>query len=359
MRVVQVINSFGHQSGGAERLVQDLHVDLLDAGIDAHLVALEQCDTAGLKNATSLGFSSPYKPGAILALRKYLSQLSPEPDVIHAHLFPTSACVASLKKLGAIKCPIVFTEHSTSNNRRGSTVGNIVDPLIYKQVTKIYCISEGTRENLTDAYPELSEKSEVILNGATLKFDRFTPRSKSAPVKIISVGRLREAKNYPAALDALELLPEGACEYQIVGEGELRADLEAKARDMKTPVHFEGHVSDVAPFLKSADIFLMSSLWEGFGLAAVEGMNAGLPVVASDIAGLREVVGTDGACAILVPPSDPQAIVAALEVLIGDALQRKNMGEAAFQRAKLFDKHLMTEKYIAAYQTVSQKVAHV
>jgi len=76
MRVVQIINSFGHESGGAERLAQDLHVDLLAAGIDAHLVGLESCDTSGLKNATSLGFSNPYKPGAFFALRRYLDQLT-------------------------------------------------------------------------------------------------------------------------------------------------------------------------------------------------------------------------------------------------------------------------------------------
>jgi len=290
VRVVQIINSFGHQSGGAERLVQDLHVDLLAAGIDAHLVALEQCETSGLQNATSLGFSSPYKPGATLALRKYLGQLTPKPDVIHAHLFPTSACVAALKKAGTIRCPIIFTEHSTSNNRRGSTVGNIVDPLIYKTFAKIYCISEGARGNLIEVYPALSDKTEVILNGATLRFDSFEPRLEREPVKVISVGRLRDAKNYPAALEAMELLPEQLCEYQIIGGGELRAELEDKAQDMKTPVRFEGHVEDVGPFLRDADIFLMPSLWEGFGLAAVEGMNAGVPVVASEIPGLREVV---------------------------------------------------------------------
>jgi len=359
VRVVQIINSFGHQSGGAERLAQDLHVDLLVAGVDAHLVALEHCDAEGLKNATSLGFSSPYKPGAILALRRYLGQLSPKPDVIHAHLFPTSACVATLEKMGVITCPIIFTEHSTSNNRRKTVIGNIIDPLIYKRFAKIYCISEGTRESLIETYPSLSNKSEVILNGATLRFNECIQRKGSNPVKVISVGRLREAKNYPAALAAIELLPEGVCEYQIVGGGDLLAELQTKAKHMSTPVHFEGHLADVGPFLRTADIFLMTSLWEGFGLAAVEGMNAGLPIVASDIVGLREVVGTDETCAILVSPSDPKAIAEALMTLIRNPQKRKSMGESSFQRSKFFDKHLMTKLYISAYQKTSQEVRSV
>lgn len=357
MRVVQVINSFGYQSGGAERLAQDLHIDLLAAGVDAHLVALGACDTSGLCNAVSLGCSSPYKPGAVLALRKFLGTMAPKPDVLHAHLFPTSACVAGLKKMGAIRCPVVFTEHSTSNNRRGSIIGNVIDPLIYDQFEKVYCISEGTLENLTSAYPAVSKKAEVILNGAHLKFDKFTKQNPKDHIEIVSVGSLRKAKNYAAALEALELLPENKCTYRIIGDGDLRAELEVQAQAMKTPVHFEGHVTDVSPFLQEADIFLMTSLWEGFGLAAVEGMNAGLPVVASDIAGLREVVGTDGACALLVSPEEPEAIAKALTVLISDPQKRHTMGEAAFQRAALFDKQFMSEKYIAAYRRVTHATA--
>lgn len=359
MRVVQVINSFGYQSGGAERLVQDLHLDLLAAGIDAHLVALQQCDTKGLRNAVSLGFASPYKPGALLALRRFFADMNPKPDVVHAHLFPTSACVAGLKKTGAIRCPVVFTEHSTSNNRRGSVIGSLIDPVIYAPFAKIYCISDGTRDQLLAAYPALSDKTEVILNGAYLKFAQFSKRGNEGPVKIVSVGSLRKAKNYTTALEALDLLPEDVCCYRIVGAGELQDDLERQARALKTPVHFEGHVEEVSPHLQEADIFLMPSLWEGFGLAAVEAMNAGLPVVASDIAGLREVVGLDGRCALLVPPDDPQAIADALMVLINDPQKRQSMGAAAFQRATGFDKGIMSETYIKAYHSVTEEAACV
>lgn len=359
MRVVQIINSYGYVSGGAERLAQDLHLDLCEAGVDAHIVALERCETDGLENAVSLGFASPYKPGAFWALRRYLAEMSRKPDVIHAHLFPTSAYIAVLKKMGVICCPVIFTEHSTSNNRRGGIVGGAIDPQIYKQFQKIFCISDGARESLVSAYPFLLDKTDVILNGATLRFDRPIKRDVKDRVKVVSVGSLRKAKNYPSALDALELLPENTCDYRIIGGGSLRAELEAKAATMRTPVHFEGHVADVGPFLEDADIFLMTSLWEGFGLAAVEGMNASLPVVASDIAGLREVVGTDGTCAILVPPDDPRVIASALFSLIEDLQLRQTMGEAAFKRTARFDRRSMSENYIAAYQSIVGLAAHV
>lgn len=359
MRVVQIINSFGHQSGGAERLAQDLHVDLLAAGVDAHLVALEQCDASQLENAVSLGFSSSYKPGAIFALRKYLGGLMSKPDVIHAHLFPTSVCVASLKKIGAISCPVVFTEHNTSNRRREKAIMKPLDGAVYGAFKKIYCISDGTKTSLVNAYPHLLDKTEVIENGATLHFDRFLSRASGPAIKVLSVGRLSKQKNYPVALDAISRLKDADITYTILGEGSAREALEDQVEvlGLTGQVTFEGHKSDITPFLEDADVFLIPSLWEGFGLAVVEGMNAGLPVVASDVPGLREVVGTDGVCAYLVAPSDPEAIAAALRRL-ADADIRRTMGEAGFERSKRFDRQRMTEAYIAAYRLVAQEAMY-
>lgn len=361
MRVVQIINSFGYQSGGAERLAQDLHLDLLAAGVDAHLVALQDCDVAGLRNAVSLGFSSPYKPGAIVALHRYLAAMTPRPDVVHAHLFPTSACVAGLKKMGAIRCPVVFTEHNTSNQRREKAIFKPIDVAVYHEFKKIYCISDATRTSLIKAYPALSSKTDVIENGATLRFDSVFPREPAPEVRILSVGRLTHQKNYPVALKAISMLNAAPVTYTVLGEGGEREDLEAMAKSLglADKVTFKGHVSDITPFLREADIFLIPSLWEGFGLAAVEGMNAGLPVVASDVSGLRDVVGTDGACALLVPPIEPPAIAEALGTLIGDGQKRHDMGEAAFERSMRFDRYRMTENYIRAYVVTAQEMADV
>ncbi len=359
MRVVQIINAFGHTSGGAERLAQDLHVDLMAAGIDAHLIGLMHCDTSGLRNATSLGLSSPYKPSAIVALRKYLASLAPKPDIVHAHLFPTSACVSGLKRIGVIPCPVVFTEHNTSNRRREKAIFKPLDGAIYSAFEMIYCISAGTKTALVKAYPQLANKTEVIENGATLRFEHFSPRRLSSQVKIVSVGRLSKQKNYAASLRAFSML-DADVEYTILGEGDDRADLEELAGSLgiSDKVSFAGHKPDIMPFLQDADIFLIPSLWEGFGLAAVEGMNAGLPLVASDVPGLREVVGTAGGCGLLVAPSEPEAIAVALEALISDPQKRHEMGKAAFERAKLFDRQTMAATYISAYRSMVPEVAY-
>ena len=81
-------------------------------------------------------------------------------------------------------------------------------------------------------------------------------------------------------------------------------------------------------------------------------MNAGLPVIASNVAGLREVTGRDGSCAIIVEHDDVDAIFAAVEKLINEPATCDEMGRKGFLRAQLFDKSAMTQKYIAAYQSL-------
>ena len=83
-----------------------------------------------------------------------------------------------------------------------------------------------------------------------------------------------------------------------------------KSLGLEGKVRFLGHVDDVRGLLKKADIFLIPSRWEGFGLAAVEAMNAGLPVIASDVAGLREIVGRTPPSGLLVNPEKPGEIAA-------------------------------------------------
>lgn len=360
MRVLQVINAFGHTSGGAERLALDLHVDLLESGIDAHLVGLMDSDTSGLRNTTSLGFENPYKLGVFLALRAFIAGLKPKPDVIHVHLFPASAYVAGLKRIGMTGSSVVFTEHNTSNRRREKALLKPLDGIIYRTFGQIYCISNGTEAALLDAYPYLKDKTLVVENGATLRFNCLLERSSGPTLKILSMGRLVKQKNYAAALNALSMLKGLDIRYKILGDGDDRLILEeqAKSLEISDRVEFAGHKADVTSYLEEADIFLIPSLWEGFGLAAVEGMNAGLPVVASDVSGLREVVGTDSGCALLVQPSNPQSIAAALQELVDDRQKRQVMGKAAFERSKRFDKRQMTEKYISAYRTIVQEIAY-
>ncbi|MEM9341981.1 MAG: glycosyltransferase [Pseudomonadota bacterium] len=359
-RIVQVINSVRQNRGGAERIALCLHEALLAEGRDAHLLALEDSNTDNLRNAISLGFSSPYDLRAAAALARRLRHLKAG-DIVHAHLFPTSAHVTALRSLCGLRARTVFTEHSTFNRRRGKVLGRLVDRRIYARFDRLVAISDGVKEELLTAFPDVRAKIEVIQNGTRLTFDAPPKRNPgSGPVRVVSVGRLTPAKNFPAAIRAFAKVASPSATYEIAGDGSGRSEQEALIQSLGVGdrVRLLGHVEDVPALLESADVFLLPSAWEGFGLAAVEAMNAALPIVASDVPGLRDVVGQDGVVGYLVDPQTPSEITAALNTLISDPDLRRAMGTEGFKRAGRFDQKAFVSKHLRLYDELSRMESH-
>ncbi len=356
IRVLQVINSYGTGRGGAEVLALGLHADLRTSGVRSELLGLEAPSDADIPNATSLGFANPYDPRVIFRLAAAIGRAARRADVIHAHLFPTSAYISLLVRTGLIRKPCLFTEHNTWNRRRDRTLGRAADSRIYRKFDRIVAISEGTRSELVSTYPILAGKVEVIVNGILPRFERPVERTPTPVVEILSIGRLVRQKNYDTALRALARLGDRRIKYTILGAGEEEDALRAFSRKLglENRVFFEGFVADIGPYVGRADIFLMPSRWEGFGLAAVEAMNASLPLVVSNVEGLREVTGGDESCALHVRPDDVDAMAGALAKLIDDPDARRKKGRSGFERSKLFRRDAMVARYADLYRRLAR-----
>lgn len=149
--------------------------------------------------------------------------------------------------------------------------------------------------------------------------------------------RLEPVKGIATLLEAIAILAaqHPSIHLQIAGEGSLRTRLEEQAArlSLSQNVSFLGWRSDMAPLLQSWSIFVQPSLDEGFGVAALEAMASGLPVVAADAGGLRELV-EDGTTGFLVPPRDPAALAAKIRLLAGDPVLRQTMGAAGRRRVE-------------------------
>jgi glycosyltransferase involved in cell wall biosynthesis len=155
---------------------------------------------------------------------------------------------------------------------------------------------------------------------------------------LLSVGRLVPQKGHAYLLDAmpeiLRRVPD--CHAAIVGHAQsaygrlLRARV--AARGLATRVHVVGYRDVGTAALAEADVFVFPSLWEGFGLAVVEAMAAGVPVVCTDTGPLPEVVG-HGECGILVPPRDATALAAAVVRVLESPALAARLGEAGRRRA--------------------------
>jgi len=204
------------------------------------------------------------------------------------------------------------------------------------------------------------EKLRVIGYGADLRaIDRITAFDAAAHrrrygfrpehVVIGSVGRLVEQKDYPTQLRALALAAarEPALHMAIAGDGPLRASLERTAADLGIAdrVRFLGHQEDVAAFLRSVDVFALSSIFEPFGVAILEAQAAGLPVVATAVNEIPDIV-TNGVNGLLVPPCDATGMAECFVSLARERTTRDRLGT----RARVVAQQRTIETVVKAYE---------
>jgi len=201
--------------------------------------------------------------------------------------------------------------------------------LAYRSATKVVANSPAAR-GILEREGIAPASIAVIPNGVDLA--SFAERKPAAAVRrFITVANLRTEKNHETLLAAaarlLHAYPD--LEFQIVGDGPRRRDLEQLARDRGlSRVAFLGHREDVASLLAEADAFVLPSRSEAFPNAVIEAMAAGLPVVASAVGGLLDLI-EDGRTGLLVAPGDPEALAAALQSLIDAPERAAAIGRAA------------------------------
>jgi glycosyltransferase involved in cell wall biosynthesis len=196
----------------------------------------------------------------------------------------------------------------------------------------------------TDRYPAPSDRDAVRRSLGVAPDGRL----------LIVVAKLYAQKGHAVLLEALATARLGPHDAALfVGDGPERPSLERVARDRDLrAVHFLGNRPDVPQLLAASDLFVLPSLWEGLPMALLEGMASGLPVIATDVAGSRQVV-VHGQSGILVSPGDAPALAAAITDLMGDELARARLAAAARMRVEQeFSAARQAERHAAAYQVV-------
>lgn len=310
MKILHIINSLG--SGGAEKLLEsslpkmqqnkDITVEILILTNKNNVFEkkLLKNDIKVLNN--NLNVRNPIN---ILKIIKILKKN--EYDVIHAHLFPTLYWVAIASKfIGNVKTKYIYTEHSTYNKRRKFTLLKSVEKFIYNSFDKIICITEDTKTNLINWLNLSRNDSKIITieNGIDVeKFDKALPFERATLIPSVNeesiflcmVSRFSEQKDHNTLIRSLKFLPNNY-HLLLVGKGKRYQELINLTAELllEDRVHFLGFRDDPEKILKASDLIILSSNWEGFGLAALEGMAAGKPVLVSNIEGLSSVVGEAG-----------------------------------------------------------------
>ena len=175
-------------------------------------------------------------------------------------------------------------------------------------------------------------------------------------ILFVCVAWLRPQKNPVLLLEAFRRGPasDPRAHLLLVGTGSLRSELERQigASGLQERVHLLGTRADVPEILNAADVFVLSSDYEGNPLSVMEAMAAGKPVICTAVGGVPELV-EDRGCGLLVPPRDPKALSEAMSHMLENPNARKSMGEKSARRAvERFDLRTMTEAYEDLYRSL-------
>jgi glycosyltransferase involved in cell wall biosynthesis len=356
LEILQLTNSYSLKTGGAERIAFFLHQNYVAQGKKAYMIGLEanglQADP--VQQAENIREKGVYSLSLIFRLLKKIRQKQHKNLVIHAHMFPTIFYLAVFKFFGLVQGKLVMTEHSTSNRRRNKAWGKVLDAFIYKQYSKIFAISKGVALSIEKRNLSKVAEISIIPNGSPMLFENVLLREVSIEPIILSIGSLRTAKNYNKALQALALIKHLPWQYQIAGEGPDRPHLEKLILDLKLGdrVALLGRVDPPKALLEKANLFFMPSLYEGFGLAALEAMNASLPMVVSDVEGLADLIKDSkgvGRFAELCDPNSQQDMAQKLQKVLsnqGSYLKATGLG---FQFSQDFTDARMAQNYLKHY----------
>jgi glycosyltransferase involved in cell wall biosynthesis len=333
--------------GGAQGYVASLLptlADEYDVAVGAHGGAFvrEAADRAGVEFVHLEHLRRRISPWRDLRAFAELYRLlrRRRPDVLHA----SSSKAGVIGRLAAVaaRVPVrVFTVHGwafSAHSGAASALYRWADRIAGRATTATICVSQRERAEGLRARTCRADRTVVIANAVDVETYPQAPLERAVP-RLISVGRLAAPKDWPTVLLGLEGLdPDAFAELVIVGDGPERERVE-EALDKRSlgRVRLLGERKDVPSLLADADVFVLASRSEGLPLSVIEAMAAGLPVVASDVGGLRELV-RDGETGALVPPGDPAALADALRPLLADRELRRRLGTAGRERAKtLFD----------------------
>jgi glycosyltransferase involved in cell wall biosynthesis len=317
--------------GGGEAQVTALVRELDRRGHESRLAAVAASPIALAAEAAGAVLTDcPIRHDFDVRAVPTLRRLARGVDVVHLHTARAHALAPWLR--GAAR-RLVVTRRMDYVPRGGPWARYLYN----HAVDRVIAISDGVRSVLLAAGVEPA-RIRVVRSGVDV--EALAPTSGAHArvrhewlvaedeILIVVVGVLEPRKGHAVLLDAATRLSPGLrARYTFCGSGSLEAVLRAEAAARHVPVVFAGFRTDVAACLAAADVVVLPSLHEGLGVAALEAMGAGRPLVASRVGGLAEVV-VDGTTGLLVPPGDADALARALAMLAGDATARARLGDA-------------------------------
>ncbi|HGF7952273.1 glycosyltransferase [Enterococcus faecium] len=342
--------------GGAEAMVSRLASNINLDKIDVEVICIygdpqnNRLENSILNSGVKIKYIGKGKGFSFSAVHRLWKELSIyHPTVVHTHL---SACVYCAPWVLAHNVKMLHTIHNMPKYELITPKRKIMS-FMYKIGKAIpVAISKEIQSMMSEEY-RLKNKAELIYNPVDVnKF--YKNNDKHEDICLITAGRLSKQKNQKLLIDAIKLL---CHEYQnislsILGDGPLRDELEnyVQGNGLDNVIFFKGNVDNVEEYFSKSDIFVLSSSYEGLPLVILEAMAAQLPIISTNVGGIRDIVTDNG---LLVEAENENEMVKALKKLIENKDLREKFGNNSLKNVQNYDSNVIVDQYIELYMKYS------
>lgn len=302
-----------------------------------------------------------------LSLLKLRNNISKEnPDILFSTINANNIILLLAKLLTFKKIPTIVRE---ANNRTESgsvtTINRIITKFLYNKVsTKVIALSKGVKDDLVNNFQIDHNKIEVIYNPVEVEKIQESSKEEIQGFRrnkneklIVSVGRLVDQKDYPNLIKAFRLVNEKInSRLLILGKGPKETELKrlCEALDVKEKVQFLGFKNNPYKYMKGADVFVLSSKWEGFGHVIVEAMATGTPVISTDCnSGPKEII-KENEYGVLVSVGDPKELTEKIIELFNNQDLMDRYSIQGSKRSKDFHANNIIKQYEKVFYDMSR-----
>ena len=340
---------------GAETMCENLSYELMSQGNDVMIISLYEYHSAiteRLEKRRIKVFYLDKKPGLDFSMIGKMIKIfkSEKPDVIHTHRHVMQYAIPA-----AIIAGVKHRVHTVHNVAKKENINILrkVNNLFYKFAHVIpVALSEEVQKTIAEEYHIDSKNIPVILNGIDLsKCIVKTNYEVNNYFNILHIGRFSEQKNHNGLIEAFSIFvkthPNAI--LSLIGDGEKKEEIQqlVKERGISDHVKFLGIQNNVYSYLNNADVFILPSIYEGVPMTLIEAMGTGLPIIATAVGGVPDMLRNDEEG--LIVNCNVKELAEAMDILYIDKKKREYLGKNALKRSKIFSAENMANEYKKTY----------
>ncbi len=348
-------------SGGAQVMVSRLASHLDPATVEAEVICIfgeerhNHLEQAIADHGVRIHYIKKGKGFSAAAVKRLFKELDRfNPDVVHTHL---SACVYCAPWIIAKKRKMLHTIHNMPAHELIKPKRMLMR-LLYMTGCAVPVAISKEIQTLTKQFYRLHKDPELIYNPVDVARFAVPKKRDDGMFRILHAGRLSAQKNQQLLIRAFSLLHQKNCNsvLHILGDGPLRQELEESVAQegLTGSVHFEGNVPNTEDYFAQADLFAMSSVYEGLPLVVLEAMAASLPIVSTDVGGIKDLVVDNG---LLTQEGDYRALAEALIWMMEHPSERQEIGQRSYKVVQQYDSSVIASQYTALYNKYSGRRA--